>query len=82
MRERVETRERSRDETYLLLESLKILGSEGIGLRNDGDEVDSGAKSLHDLDVERLQAGWFHKKQPEISSQHILQRDLKRGIEL
>jgi hypothetical protein len=42
--------------TYPQLESLEILGGEGVGLRDDGDEVDSGSETLHNLDVEGLEA--------------------------
>jgi hypothetical protein len=42
--------------TYPLLELGKIGGCEGVGLCDHGDQVDTGAELLHDLDVEGLQA--------------------------
>jgi hypothetical protein len=41
--------------SYPLLEPREVRGAEGISLGNDGDKVDPGAQSLHDLDVEGLQ---------------------------
>jgi hypothetical protein len=41
--------------TYLCLELRQVGGAKGISLGNDWDQVDSGAKSLHDLDVEGLE---------------------------
>jgi hypothetical protein len=41
--------------TYPLLELEQISGAQGVGLGNDGDQVDARAQLLHDLDVERLQ---------------------------
>lgn len=42
--------------TNTLLEGVKVVLSEGIGLSNDRDEVDTRSQTLHDLDIERLQA--------------------------
>ena len=42
--------------THSLLELVKISWAEGVGLGNDGDEIDTGAKALHDLNVEWLQS--------------------------
>ena len=49
-----EIRSKLRD-TYALLESVQVVLGESIGLGNDGDEVDAGAQTLHDLNVERLE---------------------------
>jgi hypothetical protein len=38
-----------------LLESIDLFVGQGIRLGNDGDQVDLGVQSLHDLNVERLQ---------------------------
>lgn len=40
--------------TYHVLEVLEILLSHGIGLGNDWNQIDSGAQSLHDLNIERF----------------------------
>lgn len=40
---------------YLGLELGQVSRAQGIGLGNDGNQVDSRAESLHDLDIERLQ---------------------------
>ena len=42
--------------TYTRLEHRKIVLCESVGLGNDGDEVDARAQTLHDLNVQRLQA--------------------------
>lgn len=42
-------------ETYSGLESSDLLVCQSIGLGNDGDKVDLGVETLHDLNVERLQ---------------------------
>ena len=44
------------DSTYALLEGVQVVLGEGIGLGNDGDEVDTGAQTLHDLNIEGLKA--------------------------
>ena len=41
--------------TYTRLEHRKIVLCESVGLGNDGNEVNSRAESLHDLDIQRLQ---------------------------
>lgn len=41
--------------TYTLLEAGEICGAEGVCLGNNGDQVDSRAETLHDLNVQRLQ---------------------------
>jgi hypothetical protein len=41
--------------TYALLELEQVCWAQGVGLGNDGDQVDAGAELLHDLDVEGLQ---------------------------
>lgn len=41
--------------TYPGLELGQISGAQCISLSNDGDEVDTCAELLHDLDVERLE---------------------------
>ena len=38
-----------------LLEGVEVVAGEGVGLGDDGDEVDAGAEALHDLNVERLE---------------------------
>lgn len=43
------------DSADALLEDSEVLRRQGIGLRNDGDKVDTGRESLHDLNVERLE---------------------------
>lgn len=40
--------------TYALLEERKICLCESIGFCNDGDEIDTRSKTLHNLDVKRL----------------------------
>ena len=40
--------------THPCLEPGQISRAEGISLCNDRDQVDSGAESLHDLNVQRL----------------------------
>lgn len=42
-------------ETYSGLESSDLLVCQSIGLGNDGNQVDLGVETLHDLNVERLQ---------------------------
>ena len=46
---------RSDDLPDALLEDEKIVLGEGVGLGDDGDEIDTRAETLHDLNVERLQ---------------------------
>jgi len=41
--------------TYSLLEAGQVSWAEGIRLRNNWDQVDSGAQSLHNLNVQWLQ---------------------------
>ena len=41
--------------TYSLLELGQVGRAEGIGLGDDGDQVDARAKALHDLNVEGLE---------------------------
>lgn len=45
-----------REETYSLLESEKVARTESVCLCNDRNEVDTGAQTLHDFNIERLQA--------------------------
>lgn len=49
--------------TYSLLEAQKVHRTEGVGLCNDRDQVNSRAKTFHDLDVEWLKcvAGWANE---------------------
>lgn len=42
--------------TNPLLECDQVILSERIGFRNDWNEIDAGSKTLHDLNVKRLQA--------------------------
>src|SRR3569833_148010 len=46
----------TREDAHLLLELGQVGRAERIRLGNDGDEVDSGAESLHHLDVQRLES--------------------------
>jgi hypothetical protein len=46
---------RARGAPYPLLELEQVCWAQGVGLGNDGDQVDAGAELLHDLDVEGLQ---------------------------
>ena len=41
--------------TCSLLELGQIRGAEGIGLGNNGNQVDSGAEPLHHLNIKRLE---------------------------
>ena len=41
--------------TYPCLELVQVCGAQGIGLGDDGDEVDACAQLLHDFDVKGLQ---------------------------
>lgn len=49
-----------RNSTYSLLEFGQVGLAQSIGLCNDREQVDSGAESLHDLNIQRLQcvSGW------------------------
>lgn len=40
---------------YPGLELCKIDGAQSVGLCNDGNEVDTGAETLHDFNVKRLE---------------------------
>ena len=42
--------------SYPLLELREIDGCEGVSLGDDGDQVDTSAELLHDLDIQRLEA--------------------------
>jgi hypothetical protein len=46
---------RRQGDTYPVLEGENLVVSEGVGLGDDGDEVDLGMQAAHDLDVQRLQ---------------------------
>lgn len=41
--------------TYALLESGQIGWAEGVGLGDHGDQVDTRAEALHDLNIEGLE---------------------------
>lgn len=41
--------------TYTLLEVEQVVLGEGVGLCDDGNEIDARPKALHDLDIERLE---------------------------
>lgn len=43
------------ENTYSLLEQSNLLIGQGIGLGNDGDQVDLGVQAAHDLDIQRLE---------------------------
>lgn len=49
-----------RNSTYFLLELGQVGWAQSIGLCNNWDQVDSGAETLHHLNVQRLQcvSGW------------------------
>ena len=51
------------DSTYALLEGVQVILGEGIGLGNDGDEVDTGAQTLHDLNIEGLKTAHPNPRQ-------------------
>jgi hypothetical protein len=42
---------------YSLLEVGELLGGQGVSLADDGDDVDSGAEALHQLNVDFSEAG-------------------------
>jgi hypothetical protein len=42
--------------SYPRLELLKVGRAEGISLSDNGDQVDTGAEALHDLNVQRLES--------------------------
>jgi len=45
-----------------LLEESNLLLGEGVGLGNDGDEVDLGVQALHELNVDGLEpAGQLYR---------------------
>ena len=48
--------------TYTRLEHRKIVLCESVGLGNDGDKIDTSTKTLHDFNVERLQAVYYGNK--------------------
>lgn len=48
----------ARTTPYPLLEIRELLGGEGVSLANDWDNVDSGAQTLHQLDINLSQAKW------------------------
>jgi hypothetical protein len=48
--------------TNALLESEQVTLREGIRLGNDGNEVNAGTETLHDLDVKRLETVDNYKK--------------------
>jgi hypothetical protein len=57
--------------TYPLLELCKIVRCEGVGLCDHRDQVDTRAKLLHDLNVQRLQAvaSWANEVQASVHTQ-------------
>lgn len=59
------------ERTNPLLELGKVGRAEGISLGDDGDEVDPGAESLHDLDVKRLEgmAGRANEVETSVDSE-------------
>ena len=54
-----------------MLEALKISWTESVRLGNDGNQVDSGAKTLHDFDIQRLQrvSGWANEVQAGVDAE-------------
>ena len=57
--------------THSLLEASQVSWAEGIGLSDNWDQVDSGAESLHDLDVKWLQgvSGWSDEVQAGVNTE-------------
>ena len=55
---------------YSLLELVQVGRGHGVGLGDDGDQVDTGAQTLHDLNVEGLQgvAGGADKVQAAVDT--------------
>lgn len=47
--------------TYVELVLCQITRSQCVCLGNDRNQIDSGTKVLHDLDIERLQSGVYHQ---------------------
>lgn len=56
--------------TYSRLESSDLLVCQSIGLGNDGNQVDLGVETLHDLNIERLQgvAGWLNEEDASVDA--------------
>jgi hypothetical protein len=54
------------ERTYTLLEDEQVILGQRIGLGDDGDKINTGTKSLHDLNVKRLQA------KPCVTSHHLI----------
>ena len=56
--------------SYALLEGIQVVLGESIRLRNDGDQVDTGAQTLHDLDVQGLETVSSLSREPTGRTQH------------
>lgn len=57
--------------THSLLEASQISWAESIGLGDNWDQVDSGAQSLHNFNVEWLQgvSGWSDEVQAGVNTE-------------
>lgn len=51
--------------TYALFEEEQVVLGQGIGFSYDRDKVDTRSKTLHDLDVKRLQSRNRQNKYPQ-----------------
>lgn len=62
--------------TYPMLELAQISRAEGISLGNYGNQVDTGAEPLHNLDVKRLQGvtGWSNEVEASVHAKIDLLR--------
>lgn len=56
---------------YSLLEVGKLLGGQGVSLADDGDDVDSGAEALHQLNVDFSEAGTEEQKRKKRTDARI-----------
>ncbi len=72
--------------TYASLEGGNLLVGEGIGLGDDGDQVDLGVQALHDLDIQGLQgvAGGLDEEDAGMDAvvNNVHAVDLVLGIEV
>ena len=69
-----------------MLERVDLIVSEGVGLGNDGNQVDLGVKTAHDLDIQWLQrvAGWLNEVDAGMNAvvHNVHAVDLVLGIEV
>ena len=63
-----------RKATYALLELVQIGGGHGIGLGNDGNQVDAGAQALHNLNIQGFEgvSSWANKVETAVHT-HVAQ---------